>query len=336
MTSGSLGPWVVATRRSALARAQAAAFASALAEATDRPAELLPLATTGDEHPDRAVESFDAKGIFIDRIRQAVRDGEAHLAVHSHKDLPTARAAGLLVGAVPPREDPRDLLITRDGARLASLPRGATLGTSSARRRAQVQRARRDVLVQPLRGNLDTRMRRVADGELDAVVVARAGVIRLGAAGADGEGVALADLPLKALPLEHGECLHAPAQGALAIECREDDAETLAALRAVDDEETRSLVRAERALLAALEGGCTAPIGAHATYVEVEGTRRIELLGMLADPTGTRLVRASAQAAPTQPEALGRALAETLLERGGEPIVERLRADARRRPMGGP
>jgi hydroxymethylbilane synthase len=203
----------------------------------------------------------------------------------------------------------------------------------------QLQRARRDLLVQPLRGNLDTRLRRVAGGDLDAVVVARAGVLRLGAGGAGGGGsdrLPLADLSLKACALEHGEVLHAPAQGALAVECRDDDAETIAALRHVDDEGTRLLVRAERALLAALQGGCTAPIGAHAAFVGSGDERRIELLGMLADPTGTRLLRASAQAAPTQPETLGRTLAETLLERGGDRIVDRLRSVTRSVPMGGP
>lgn len=316
-------PWLVATRRSRLARTQARQVADALAEATGRPAELVPLSTTGDEHPDRAVESFDAKGLFVDGVRQAVLDGDAHCAVHSFKDLPSGRFAGLLVGGVPRREDPRDLLVTRDGQRLSTLPRGATVGTSSARRRAQLQRARRDLLVQPLRGNLDTRLGRVAEGELDAVVVAVAGVRRLGPV----------DLPVKAVVLEHGECLHAPAQGALAVECREDDGETLDALRSIEDVETRALVRAERALLARLQGGCTAPIGAHA---ELLGDGRMELLGMVADPGGTHLHRASHQAAADQPEMLGRALAETLLDAGGREVLARLGARQDRTPMGGP
>lgn len=323
----SPAPWRVATRRSVLARAQARAVADALAAATGRPAELVPVATTGDDHPDRAVESFDAKGLFVDGVREAVRAGDCHLAVHSFKDLPTERARGLLVGAVPPREDPRDLLVTRQGHRLSSLPPGATVGTSSARRRAQLVRARRDLIVQPLRGNLDTRLGRVADGDLDAVVVAVAGVERLRAG-----GVAI-ERDVKAVPLEPGECLHAPAQGALAVECRDDDGETIDALRIIDDDATRTLVRAERALLARLQGGCTAPIGAHATAV---GEDRIELLGMLADPTGTHLFRASHQAAASEPELLGRTLAETLLAAGGHEVVERLRRTDRSVPMGGP
>lgn len=319
-------PLRIATRRSTLARAQASLVARALEEATGRPAELLPLATTGDAHPDRAVESFDAKGLFVDGVREAVMDGRAHCAVHSFKDLPTEHIRGLLVGGVPSREDPRDLLVTRDGTRLVDLPQGATVGTSSARRRAQLQRVRRDLLVQPLRGNLDTRLRRVADGDLDAVVVAVAGLSRLGGT----------DLPLKGIALEHGELLHAPAQGALAVECRDDDAETIAALREIEDGRTRLFVRAERAFLTRLQGGCTAPIGAHADLVEAAGGERLELLGMIADPSGTRMVRGSAQAAPDEPELLGRTLAEDLLARGGQEIADRLRRLDHQVPMGGP
>lgn len=310
-------PWRIATRRSILARTQAGHVAAALQQATGRPVELVPLATTGDEHPDRAIEAFDAKGLFVDGVRQAVLDGDCHAAVHSYKDLPTEPAPGLLIGAVPHRVDPRDLLVTRDGYRLATLPRDATVGTSSARRRAQLQKARRDLLVQPLRGNLDTRLRRVAEGDLDAVVVAMAGVVRMA-----GE----LDVPVKAVPLEHGECLHAPAQGALAVECRADDAETIEALRVIDDAATRRAVDAERALLRRLEGGCTAPIGAHA---EVRDDR-LELLGMLSDTSGTRLLRASAQAAVDEGQRLADALAATLLDQGGDAILERLRARADR------
>lgn len=316
----------IATRRSTLARAQASLVGRALEAATGRTAELVPLATTGDEHPDRAVEAFDAKGLFVDGVREAVLDGRANCAVHSYKDLPTERVHGLLIGAVPAREDPRDLLVTCDGLRLAGLPRGATVGTSSARRRAQLQRARRDLLVQPLRGNLDTRLRRVAEGDLDAVVVAVAGLARLGGT----------DLALKAVTLEHGEMLHAPGQGALAVECRDDDAETIAALEEIEDEHTRVFVRAERAFLARLQGGCTAPIGAHADLVDVDGGTRLELLGMIADPSGTHMVRGSAQAAPNEPELLGRTLAEDLLGRGGQEIADRLRRMDHEVPMGGP
>ncbi|MEX0868666.1 MAG: hydroxymethylbilane synthase, partial [Nitriliruptoraceae bacterium] len=181
MTRSSDGTLRVATRRSALARAQAQQVADALHAATRRPTELVPLATTGDEHPDRAIESFDAKGVFVDRTRQAVLDGDCDVVVHSYKDLPTGRAPGLVIGAVPARVDPRDALVSRDGWRFAELPRDrtVTVGTSSVRRRAQLLNHRRDVLVQPLRGNLTTRLERVAAGDLDAVVVAVAGLLRL-------------------------------------------------------------------------------------------------------------------------------------------------------------
>jgi hydroxymethylbilane synthase len=313
------GPWRIATRRSALARTQAQTVADALAAATGRPAELVPLATTGDEHPDRAIEAFDAKGLFVDGTRQAVLDGDCHLVVHSYKDLPTEPQPGLTIGAVPTRVDPRDALVSRVGWRLAELPRDrpVTVGTSSPRRRAQLQRHRRDLLVQPLRGNLDTRLRRVADGELDAVVVALAGILRL-----------RPDVPgLMVVPLEHGEILHAPAQGALALECRVDDAVTRKALRRLDDARTRTAVTAERELLLHLQGGCTAPIGAHATvHAGPTGHDRVELLGMLADPSGTRLLRASHETGADEPELLGRAMAATLLEAGGGDILATMRS----------
>jgi hydroxymethylbilane synthase len=309
------GPWRIATRRSSLARAQAQQVADTLAAATGRPAELVPMSTTGDDHPDRAIEAFDSKGLFVDRTRQAVLDGDCHLVVHSYKDLPTDPAPGLVIGAVPAREDPRDVLVTRAGYRLATLPRGGeplTIGTSSARRRAQLQRARRDVIVQPLRGNLDTRLRRVADGDLNGIIVAMAGLLRLRPQGID----------VRAVPLEHGECLHAPAQGALALECREDDRATLDLLANLDHKPTKLCVTAERWLLIALSGGCTAPIGAHAELVtDSEGRERLELLGLLSDPNGTRLARASHQAAPTEPERLGSTLAATLRDAVGDVLT---------------
>jgi hydroxymethylbilane synthase len=316
------GPWRLATRRSDLAQAQARQVAEALTAATGRPAELVPMATTGDEHPDRAIEAFDTKGLFVDHTRQAVLAGDCHMVVHSYKDLPTEPAPGLTIAAVPERADPRDALVTAEGWRLADLPRDRqiVIGTSSTRRRAQIERHRRDVLVQPIRGNLTTRLRKVADGELDAVVVATAGLLRQRP---DVSG-------LTAVPLEHGEMLHAPAQGALAVECRADDDVTRVALMQVDHAPTRTEVAAERELLAMLEGGCTAPIGAHAELrTSSAGDERLVLLGMVADPSGTRMYRASHEAAHDQPEKLGRAMAATLLEAGGEAVLRDLRAQER-------
>lgn len=313
------GPWRIATRRSGLAQAQARQVGDALHAATGRPAELVPMSTTGDEHPDRAIEAFDAKGLFVDRTRQAVLDGDCHLVVHSYKDLPTEAADGLTVAAIPARVDPRDALVTREGWRLADLPRDrpVAVGTSSPRRQAQLNRHRRDVGVQPLRGNIDTRLRRVADGELDGVVVALAGLLRL-----------RPDVPgLTVVPLEHGEILHAPAQGALAIEARTDDATTRKALRKLDDPRTRVEVTAERELLVQLQGGCTAPIGAHAEVRRsADGSERLVLLGLLSDPSGTSLYRASHETTPEEAVTLGRAMAATLLEAGGGAVLERLRA----------
>ncbi|MCC5948187.1 MAG: hydroxymethylbilane synthase [Nitriliruptoraceae bacterium] len=314
------GPWRIATRRSRLAQVQARAVGDALEAATGRPAELVPMATTGDEHPERAIEAFDAKGLFVDRTRQAVLSGDCHLVVHSYKDLPTEAAEGLIVAAIPARVDPRDVLVTREGFRLADLPRDrpVVIGTSSPRRAAQLQRHRRDVGVQPLRGNIETRLGRVASGDLDGVVLALAGLLRL-APKVEG---------LTAVPLEHGEILHAPAQGALAVEARTDDAATREALRALDDATTRTEVVAERELLRQLQGGCTAPIGAHAEVRRTaDGTERLVLLGLLSDPSGTSLYRASHETTPEEAVTLGRAMAATLLEAGGGAVLERMRAE---------
>lgn len=311
------GPWRIATRRSALAQVQARSVAEALTAATGRPAELVPMATTGDEHPDRAIEAFDVKGLFVDKTRQAVLNGDCHMVVHSYKDLPTDPTDGLTIGAVPARVDPRDALITRAGWRLADIPRDRpmNIGTSSPRRQAQLQRHRRDVLVQPLRGNIITRLGKVVSGELDGIVLAVAGLLRLQP---DIEG-------LTAVPLEHGEMLHAPAQGALAVECRTSDAGTRKALRRLDDGRTRTEVAAERELLRQLQGGCTAPIGAHAELrITATGEPRLVLLGMVSDPSGTSLHRASHETGAEDAVMLGRAMAATLLEAGGDKILPRV------------
>ncbi len=312
-------PWRIATRRSALAQVQAEGVGEALTRATGRPYELVPLATSGDDHPDRAIEAFDVKGMFVDGTRRAVLAGDCHMVVHSYKDLPTAGAPQLVIAAVPARVDPRDALVTRDGWSLAAIPRDrpVAIGTSSPRRASQLMRHRRDLLVQPLRGNITTRLRRVADGDLDGVVIALAGLLRLRP---EVEG-------LTATPLEHGEVLHAPAQGALAVECRRDDAPTRKALAEVDDARTRTEVAAEREMLRQLQGGCTAPIGAHAEIRRAAtGDDRLVLLGMLADPSGSRLYRASHEVAADESTMLGRAMAATLLESGGEQVLAAMRA----------
>ncbi len=318
-------PFRLATRRSQLAQTQARQFADLLEKFSGRGVELVPMATTGDVHPDRAIQSFDAKGLFVDATRAAVLSGDCDFVVHSYKDLPTAPEPGLVIGCVPQRVDPRDVLVTKEGLRLSSIPRGKPfhIGTSSTRRRSQLLRTRRDLMIEPLRGNLDTRLRKVAEGPLDAIVVALAGLLRLGPTEYD----------LKAAPLENGEVLHAPAQGALAVECRADDLPMRATLAALDHRDSRTTVAAERALLATLEGGCSAPIGAHAEVITIDGQKRLELLGVLSDPNGSRFVRASHQASFDEPEKLGIALALSL-KREGQDILDRIAAQREKAGQG--
>lgn len=316
-------PFRLATRRSALAQAQSQQFADLVAKFSGREVELVPMSTTGDDHPERAIEAFDAKGLFVDATRHAVQSGDCDFVVHSYKDLPLEPPQGLVIGCIPQRVDPRDVLVTKQGYRFAEIPRGQLfhIGTSSARRRSQLLRTRRDLIIEPLRGNLQTRLGKVLDGPLDGIVIAMAGLLRLGPT----------EFDLKATALEHGEILHAPAQGALAIECRSDDLPTRAVLAALDHADTRTCVTAERALLFGLDGGCTSPIGAHAEIRTVEGAKRLELLGMLSDPNGMRTFRASHQASYSEPEKLGLALAQTL--RGdGQDVLDRLAAQRAARP----
>lgn len=315
----------IATRRSALARAQAHQVGELLVERTGRPFELVPLATTGDRDPGRAIGTFDAKGLFVDAVREAVLDGRADCVVHSLKDVPTEPAAGLVLGAIPPRADPRDLLVTRRGYPLATLPDGAVVGTSSGRRAVQLRRTRPRLLVTPLRGNLDTRLGKVAAGELDAVVVALAGLQRLYTDTAHG-GLGPLGLPLKAVALEPGECLPAPGQGALAVECRADDARTRSALETLDHLPSRRAVEAERALLAALGGGCLAPVGA---LCSLDGRGGLDLTGMVADPERGRMLRRSLQGAFDHAVQLGEELAADLLAAGGDELLASARAGAR-------
>lgn len=322
----------IATRRSALARAQSTQVGRALGVSFT----LVPMATTGDLHPDRAVSSFDTKGLFVDAIRDAVLAGDCHIAVHSAKDLPSDDVPGLTVGAHPRREDPRDVLVTRDGYTIGSLPSLATVGTSSARRRLQLLRVRPDLHVLPVRGNIDTRLRKVADGEFEAVVVALAGLRRLYTS-PDAGGVGPLGLPLRAITLEPGECLPAPAQGALAIECRSDDDATRDVLSTIDDPVTHTAVLAERGFQRRLGGGCLTPIGALAT----SGDGRLELAGMLADPVHRRVLRQTASVAVDASDAaelVAADLAGRIRELGGDTMLEHIanQAAASRAPTSDP
>ncbi len=292
------------TRRSALARAQSTRVADAITAASGLRVELVEVVTEGDRSS-AALTSFGGAGVFVAALREAVLQGRVDLAVHSLKDLPTAPCEGLALAAVPPREDPRDCVVARDGLTLAELPDGATVGTGSPRRAAQVRALGLGHEVVAVRGNVDTRLRLVTDGTVDAVILARAGLLRLGR-----EDVATEVLdPTQMLP--------APGQGALAIECRVDRGDVLEVLAPLDDRVTRAAVTAERSLLAALEAGCSAPVGALADVAE-DGFSEPELYlrAVVAAVDGSETVRLSTTGAPADAATLGHALAERLLVEG--------------------
>jgi len=297
----------VGTRASALAMAQSWAVAEQL-ENAGYVTELVTVSTQGDRS--MAPISEIGVGVFTSALREALAAGEVDVAVHSYKDLPTAPDPRLSLAAVPVREDPRDALVARDGLSLGELPPGSVVGTGSPRRASQIEALGLGLEVRGIRGNVDTRMRKVADGELDAVVLARAGLARVGRL----DGVTESLDPLQMLP--------APAQGALAVECRVDDVDTEHLLQSVlDDEASRAAVAAERAMLAALEAGCSAPVGALADVVEDldpdgRATRRLSMRGVVASEDNV-LLRASATAETTAAEQLGRDVADQLLDARG-------------------
>lgn len=265
----------MATRRSALALAQSRAFAEALLKAapnTGVSVTELPIVTSGDKTQDKPLQDIGGKGLFIKELEEALLDGRADFAVHSIKDVPTELARQLALVCVPAREDPRDVLVSKSGARLADLPSGAVVGTSSLRRSVAVLKARPDLRVEPVRGNVDTRLRKVSDGPLDAVILALAGLKRLG----------IEDRATEIL--DPSICLPAVGQGALGIECREEDDATIAALTPVSDLEAWICVAAERAVMAAVAGSCRTPVAA---FAEREG-ESMRLRAMLAEPDGTR------------------------------------------------
>ena len=296
------------TRGSALALAQSGTTARAVEERTGRPVELVPVVTRGDVDS-RAIAQIGGTGVFVTALRDALLRGEVDLAVHSYKDLPTAPADGLIIAAVPPREDPRDALVARDGLTLGELPTGARVGTGSPRRAAQLRALGLGLDVVAVRGNVDTRVGKVTSGDLDAVVLARAGLARLGRLD---EVTEVLD-PLQVLP--------APAQGALAVECRKDDPELVDLLAALDDPDSRTAVTAERALLAALEAGCTAPVGALAEVAEGDDGLELSLRGLAAAVDGSDSVRRTATGPTSAAEEVGRRLAAELLDLGAAELM---------------
>ncbi|GAA3448533.1 hydroxymethylbilane synthase [Dactylosporangium matsuzakiense] len=292
------------TRGSTLAMAQSTTIAEAVRARTGRDVDLVEIVTPGDRSsapiPQLGV------GVFVSALRDALLAKEIDFAVHSYKDLPTAGAEGLVIAAIPTRADPRDALVARGGLTLNELPDDAKIGTGALRRIAQINALGRRLTAVPLRGNIDTRLRKLAEGEFDAIVLANAGLVRIDRGG---EATEVLD-PLLMLP--------APAQGALAVECREDDAELREILAALDDEYTRAAVTAERALLAELEAGCSAPIAALAEVAEGDEGPEIYLRGAVFSPDGGFALRLSRTGTLADAAEVGRALARDLREEGAD------------------
>ena len=260
----------IGTRGSRLALAQSREVADAIT-ASGVETELLTITTAGDRGADPASDPAGVKGLFVTEIVRALLDGEVDLAVHSAKDLPADETEGVVIAGVPERASALDVLVTRDG----DLRPGARVGTSSIRRRAQVFRLRPDVIVEDLRGNVDTRLRKLGDGEVDALIIAGAGLLRLGV------------VPEHAAPMSLAEMVPAPGQGCLAVQARASDGATIEVLSALDHAASRMALEAERGLMARLGGGCALPLGAFAESVP----RGVRLLAIALSPDGSRIVR---------------------------------------------
>lgn len=295
------------TRRSALATAQAGMMADQLRD-LGHTVEMVEITTVGDTST-ALLSTIGGTGVFAAAIRQGLLLREIDIAVHSLKDLPVAPEPGLLIAAIPAREDPRDALVARDGLTLGELPAGSLVGTGSPRRKAQLAALGLGLAVTDIRGNVDTRISLVRSGSCDAVLLARAGLSRLGRLDEITESLD----PLQMLP--------APGQGALAIECRADRPDLIEALAPLDDPDTRACVSAERALLAALEAGCTAPVGALAEVVEGEHGLELFLRAFAGSPDASIDLRRSSVGPIEEPERVGRALAAVLLAEGAADII---------------
>jgi hydroxymethylbilane synthase len=299
------------TRTSALARYQTRLVGERLAAATGLVCQIVEIITEGDVDADTPLPEIGGKGVFTEALERALRAGAIDAAVHSIKDLPVEPAPGLCLPAIGMREDPRDVLLAREQWTVASLPPGATVGTCSTRRAAQLRAARPDLVTAPLRGNVDTRVRKALRGDYDAIVIAAAGVLRLG----------LGEAIREFLPLDL--MLPAPGQGALAIQCRAADEATRRALELLDEPPIRAAVEAERAFLEGLGGGCAAPIAAHASAAPGPSLAavRVTLRGVVASPDGTRVVRVQGDASGTEARGLGLSLASEARAAGAAELV---------------
>ncbi|HEY8978862.1 MAG TPA: hydroxymethylbilane synthase [Streptomyces sp.] len=305
------------TRRSRLAMAQSGQVAEAVRQVTGRAVELVEITTYGDTSREHLAQ-IGGTGVFVTALREALLAGDVDFAVHSLKDLPTAQPEGLTLAAVPLREDPRDVIVARDALKFTDLPDGSRVGTGSPRRAAQLNAYARahglGIETVPIRGNVDTRIRYVHDGELDAVVLAAAGLNRLGRA----------DEVTDFLSVD--TVLPAPGQGALAIECAAADADLVAALGELDDPFTRVAVTAERSLLAALEAGCSAPVGALADLLaDGQIVKEMRLRGVVGTTDGSRTVQLSTTGpvpeTHDQAMTLGRELAAEMLAQGAAGLM---------------
>jgi hydroxymethylbilane synthase len=278
-----------------MAIAQSRQVAGMITTRTGMPVEIAGVTTLGDVSRSQLAQ-LGGTGVFVSALREALLAGEVDLAVHSAKDLPAGAAAGIVLAAVPTRDDPRDALVAQEGAKLADLPAGARIGTGSPRRAAQLLRLRGDLRCVPIRGNADTRLGKVAEGELEGVVLGHAGLTRLGCVNAVTQ------------VFELDEMLPAPGQGALAVECRDGEPRLAALLGAVCDLASLAAVTAERSLLEALQAGCSAPIAAYAT-----GTGQLRMQAAVMTTDGRRALRAHGAASSADARQLGRDLAEQLL-----------------------
>jgi len=313
-------PLRLGSRKSPMAVAQSGDVARLITERTARQVEIVGVTTLGDVSREHLTQ-IGGTGVFVSALRESLLRGEVDFAVHSLKDLPTGAAPGITLAAIPARDDPRDALVARDGAKLADLPAGALVGTGSPRRAAQLSMLRSDLSCVPIRGNANTRLAKVREGEFDAVVLAYAGLARIGRT------------DLVSEIFEPDDMVPAPGQGALAVECCADNTELAELLARVDHAPTRAAVTAERSLLAALEAGCSAPVGAYATHT---GANRLHLEGIVlgvpagsfqpavldsAAASGRMVIRERGEAETADAARLGRELALRMLALGAAGLM---------------